>query len=119
MPLPPYDAFKVETLRLHLDGRVHSIEEVRSACIHGLKLTEEDLQERMRSGRSRFACCISWSLADLRAAGLIQNVARGKTVITERGRIFWADTGGKFVRSDFERYPEYLEFKGLRGGRGR
>jgi restriction system protein len=94
------------------DGKEHSMQEVRDALAQKLGLSEEDLEERLPSGRQRtFANRVAWAKVYLTQAGILESPRRGKFFISERGRRILADKPGKIDIKYLEQYPEFQSFR--------
>ncbi|MFQ3618133.1 MAG: restriction endonuclease [Cyanobacteriota bacterium] len=85
-----------------------------------LNLTEEDLREMLPSGaQSTFGNRVGWAATYLKKAGLLEPTRRGYYQITERGRELLAKQPKVINVKLLEKYPEFLEFKKLKGTRGK
>ena len=85
-----------------------------------LNLTEEDLRERLPSGtQSTFSNRAGWAATYMKKAGLLEPTRRGYYQITARGRELLAKQPKIINVKLLEKYPEFLEFKKLKGTRAR
>jgi len=85
-----------------------------------LNLTEEDLREMLPSGtQSTFGNRVGWAATYMKKAGLLEPTRRGYYQITERGRELLAKQPKVINVKLLEKYPEFLEFKKLKGTRAR
>jgi restriction system protein len=68
-----------------------------------LNITEEDLQDRSSSGVRRFADRVQWSMHNLRLAGALVRLSRGKYQITDRGQAFLSEHDSSVTNGDLRR----------------
>jgi restriction system protein len=69
------------------DGKDHSTAEMRERIAVDLKLTPDELAEKLKSGNtSLFANRIAWAVAKLKEAEILAASGRGVYRITERGK---------------------------------
>lgn len=94
------------------DGKGHGHADLVEALATQFKLTDDDLNAMLPSGRQRlFYNRIAWSVVHLRKAGALENEARGRFVITDRGRKLLESTGGKLSIKRLAEYDEYRAFR--------
>lgn len=92
MPVPKYHELMKPMLTAVQDGRVYTIKEVGDILAQKLHLSDADLVERLPSGRSTvFKNRVGWAKNYLKKAGLLVSPARGKIVITEKGKSVLVD----------------------------
>ncbi len=116
MPIPDYQSFFVPVLRLVADGGEHPMAGLRDAVAAGMKLTEEDLEERIPSGtQTVFSNRLAWACVYLAKAGALERVRRGVFRITQRGRELLAPGEDRITVRHLARYPEFVAFQ--RGSR--
>lgn len=85
-----------------------------------LNLTEEDLREMLPSGaQSTFGNRVGWAATYMKKAGLLEPTRRGYYRITARGHELLAKHPKVINVKLLEKYPEFLEFKKLKGTRTR
>ncbi|WP_448573821.1 restriction endonuclease [Trichothermofontia sp.] len=85
-----------------------------------LNLTEEDLREMLPSGtQSTFGNRVGWAATYLKKAGLLETTRRGYYQITATGRELLDKRPQVINVKLLEQYPEFLEFKKLKGTRAR
>ena len=87
--VPKYNEFMLPVLkRLASHQKEESLSELMSFVIDELKISEEDQNKIVPSGRSQTYLYnrLSWALTYLRKAGLIQKVRRGTYQVTEFGK---------------------------------
>ncbi|EAR23583.1 mrr restriction system protein [Nitrococcus mobilis Nb-231] len=74
-------------LKFSADGKEHTMQEAREGLAEIMGLTQEDLEERLPSGRqSTFANRVAWAKVYLTQAGVLESPKRGKFHISDRGR---------------------------------
>jgi restriction system protein len=86
MPVPDYQTFMLPLLKLAGDKQEHSISEAFDKLANQFKLTEQDRNEMLSSGKqAKFENRIHWAKTFLQKAGLLQATGRARFRITERG----------------------------------
>lgn len=109
MSIPKYDEMYNDFLDIIKDGREYNIKEIKEIEAKKLKLTEEELNEQLSSGKNtRFSNRIGWTSTYLKKAGLISSPQRGVFVITDEGK----KSLNKNINNDFlMQYKTFKEFK--------
>lgn len=116
MPVPDFQTVMLPLLRLAEDGQEHSMGEAIEVLATQLHLTEEDLRERLPSGRqARFNNRVGWAATYLRKALLLENCGRGRFRITDRGRQALQKPPARIDLAWLQRYPEVRAFRGESG----
>jgi restriction system protein len=83
-----------------------------------LNLTEEDRREMLPTGtQSTLSNRVGWAATYMKKAGLLQPTRRGYYQITDRGRELLAKQPKTINVKLLDKYPEFLEFKKLKGTR--
>ena len=85
MSLPKYSQMYWEFLDSLLDGQPHEISQIRAHIVSLMKLSAEDLSERLQSGQLCFANRTGWTATYLLKAGQIVRIKRGVYQITAAG----------------------------------
>ncbi|CAN5645616.1 restriction endonuclease [soil metagenome] len=100
-------------LQLASDGEEHVLREAGDAIAQRFRLSDEDRQELLPSGRQRrFTNRMAWASVHLRRAGLLTSSAKGRFHITEQGRAALAEHPSKINMAFLKQYPEYVDFIG-------
>ena len=103
MPVPDFQAVMLPFLQLLSDGKERRMRDVVETLARQFSLTEEEREELLPSGQARvFNNRVGWAKTHLKNAGLVNNPARGKVCLSERGREVLA------------RDPEAIDMKFLR-----
>jgi restriction system protein len=90
MPVPDYQSLFLPVLQVSADRNEHSMAELRERIAAELKLTPEDLAQKLPSGKqSVFTNRIAWAVVYLAKALALDRVKRGVFRITKRGGDFW------------------------------
>jgi restriction system protein len=111
MPIPDFQSFLVPVLRNMADGNDHSMAELRERIATDLKLSPEELTQKLPSGvQTVFANRIAWSAVYLTKACALERVKRGVFRITERGRELLALNLAKLTIQNLSKYPEFVAF---------
>jgi restriction system protein len=112
MAVPDFPTFMLPVLREFADGAEHVYKNVRDRVAATLRLSPEDLADRIPSGRkTRADDRASWAHVYLKQAGLLKSSRRGVYQITPRGQHVLTSPPQKITMEFLEQYPEYLEFK--------
>lgn len=113
MTVPTYEQFMKPMIELASDGVAHSAQETYEKLADHFRLTDEDREQLVPSGRQRrFENRIGWARTYLTKAGLLQSPARGLYTITARGRDVLRENPPKITASYLRRFPEFVQFKG-------
>jgi len=112
MALPDYQAFMLPTLLYAADQKDHSLAELRETLAHQFKLSPEELQELLPSGKqTTFANRVAWAKVYLTQAGLLHAPKRGIFHITKRGQEVLADKPSRIDKNYLMRFPEFVKFQ--------
>ena len=108
--IPKYNEMYREILEVLKDGKAYPFKEVREAVAKILKLSEEELEEKLDSGKKKFNDRINWACTYLKKAKLVENTKRGVVKITDRG-IELLNSNSKIIdNSVLSRYKEFVDF---------
>lgn len=119
MAVPDYQTLMLPVLRhVALADTPVRIGDIADAIAAEFGLTEDDLAERLPSGRqSLFHNRLHWAKTYLTRAGLIELPKRGHQQITERGRALLAESPQRVDNGTLKRFPEFMAwFEGRSGG---
>lgn len=114
MPIPAFPSLIHPLLVALEDGEERTVEEIRDTLAEQFRLTEEELEERLPSGRmKRYVNRVAWALAHLKGAACIESPRRGAYRITDRGQQLLADTPEteNVGVSTLKAYEEYRRFR--------
>ena len=108
--IPKYDEMYKEVLLVLQDGKEHSMKDVREKVANILKLSDEDLKEKLESGINKFASRINWSCVYLKKARLIESSKRGFVKITENGKkaLISSENINNSYLYKFEEFREFI-----------
>lgn len=109
MAIPKYDELMIPVLEVLSDKKEHRITEIVDILAKKLKLTNEELEEKISSGSNKFAGRVGWARTYLKAAKLIDSTRRAYFVINERGEKALQDKP-KDILNYLKQYNEFLEF---------
>ena len=111
MAIPKYDEYYRAFLTALADGKVHPIAEIRSILANHFKLTQEDLNQLLPSGKQTvFANRVTWAGVYLAKAGLVEKPSRGKYLLTESGRQALNQTALEIDNSYLMQFPSFAAF---------
>lgn len=112
MAVPDFQSLMLPLLRIAADGQEHSLAEARDALTVEFRLSTEDLEELLPSGRqSKFSNRVAWAKSYLQQAGLLASARRGHFQISPRGRDLLKAPPPRIDIKFLERYPEFVEFR--------
>ena len=115
--MPTFQELMLPLLRLSGDGDEHKLRDATASLAMSLGLSDAELAELLPSGQqSRFSNRLAWARSYLKAAGLLENPARGSFRITDRGRAVLAEAPVSIDMKFLERFPEYQEFRTKKAG---
>lgn len=113
MPLPKYHELYAPFLKTLKDGSIHTMKEIKRSVADQMHLTEEDLAERLPSGKQAvFDNRIGWTRTYLKKAGLIESPVRAQFLLTEEGKKALPDADiidDKYLR----KYASFRAFQNL------
>lgn len=113
MPIPDYQSLMLPVLRQLSDRRGHAVADVRQRIAAELKLSDEELTERLASDTTTvFLNRVGWAVQYLKSAGLIRSVRRGVYEITDRGFAMLRSNPADINLKHLRQYPEFVEFEG-------
>ncbi len=111
MAVPDFQSFFVPVLRCTADGTDHPMAELRDRIAADLKLTPDELSQKLPSGvQTVFANRIAWSAVYLMKAGALVRIRRGVFRITGRGKELLALNLPKLTIQNLSQYPEFVTF---------
>jgi restriction system protein len=118
MAVPDFQSLFVPVLRCTADGAEHPMAELRDRISADLKLTPEELSQKLPSGvQTVFANRIAWSAVYLMKAGALERIKRGVFRITGRGKELLALNLPRLTVQNLSQYPEFVAFhKGTQNG---
>jgi len=120
MAVPDYQSLMRPLLAQHQGGGELRRSELREALAVELGLTPEDREERLPSGtQATFDNRVNWAVVYLQRAGLLSKPRRGRSEITARGEEALSECPTRIDVAYLERFPEFREFRDLRGTRPR
>src|ERR1039457_69336 len=87
MPIPDFQSLMLPVLRFVSDGKDHSTAEMRERIAGDLKLTPDELGQKLKSGNTGlFANRLAWAVAKLKEAEILAASGRGVYRMTDRGK---------------------------------
>src|SRR3989442_11819771 len=119
MAVPDFQSLMLPLLKLAADGQQHAFVEAVERLAQDFQLSDEDRNERLRSGQTRLYNRVGWTTTYLKKAGLLRAVGSGRFQMTERGRELLASNPATIDAAFLEiRFPEISEFRKARSRRG-
>lgn len=118
MPIPDFQALMRPLLAILADGEERPVQVIRETLAEQFELTEQELEERLPSGRTRtYVNRVAWALAHLKGAACIESPRRGVYRVTDRGQQLLADTP-ETERVDLRALSAYKEYRQFRSQKG-
>jgi restriction system protein len=85
--IPDFQSLMRPLLLVLSDNQEHPVQSIRDALARQFGLTEEQLEERLPSGRTKtYVNRVAWALAHFKGATMVESPRRGVYRITERGQ---------------------------------
>lgn len=120
MAVPDYQSLMLPLLLQHRGAGELRRPDLRDALAAELGLSQEDREERLPSGtQATFDNRVNWAVIYLQRAGLLSKPGRGRSEITARGEDVLADDPVSIDVAYLQRFPEFIEFKSLKGTQSR
>ncbi len=111
MAIPNFQMCMLPLLRFTADGKEHRIKEASRFLAREFKLTDEEQNEFLPSGRQPvFINRMSWARFYLKKAGLLDDTRRGYFQITSRGQTVVKEAPSKIDLKYLERFSEFRDF---------
>ncbi len=112
MAVPDFQSLMLPLLKFSADGEEHTMQEAREGLAELMGLSQEDLEERLPSGRqSTFANRVAWAKVYLTQAGVLESPKRGKFHISDRGRKILSANPERIDIKFLQRFQEFQEFR--------
>lgn len=112
MPIPDFQTIMLPLLEHCSDGETHSMASTEEALALRFKLTEDEINELLPSGRQRrFGNRIGWSKLHLIKAGLLSSPNWGLFQITDLGKSILAKKPGQIDLNFLDQFPPHKEFR--------
>ena len=111
MAIPEFSAFFLPVLTCAAKHEVCTLSELRAYCAEFFKLSDDDLAEKLNSGRiRRFDNRVQWAKTYLLKAGLLSSPKRGAAEITGAGKEILSTNPDSITLADLEKFPEFSQF---------
>ncbi|MCD6007439.1 restriction endonuclease [Halomonas sp. IOP_31] len=112
MAVPDFQSLMLPLLKFSADGEEHTMQEAREGLAKIMGLSQEDLEERLPSGRqTTFANRVAWAKVYLTQAGVLESPKRGKLHISDRGRKILSEFPTRIDIKYLEQFEEFQEFR--------
>jgi restriction system protein len=115
MPIPDYQTIMLPLLKFYSDKKEHSIREAIEHIAKEFKLSDDERNELLPSGRQRVIDNrVGWARTYMMKAGLIEYTRRGHAIITDRG-INVIDSKPKEINIGIlNKFPEFKSFRAIK-----
>ena len=108
--IPDFQTLMLPFLQHIANGREYSILEIHDALAQQFKLSSEEINHFLPSGRQRtFANRIHWVKFYLKVAGLLKSSGRGCCIITDKGIKVLKDKPTRIDLKFLRQFTDYLE----------
>lgn len=107
MAIPDFQTLMLPLLRIASDQKTHALAHIREQLAKQFDLTAAELEDRLRSGQSKFANRVSWAKAHLGMAGLLDSPTRGHICITLLGLSVFSRAPQKITIKFLEQFESY------------
>src|SRR6516162_8177709 len=113
MAIPDFQSVMLPLLKILGDGQERAMREVTNLLADLFRLTDDEREEMLPSGQQKlFTNRVAWAKLHLKAAGLIENPARGRVRISDLGRKALAQKPPTINMKYLKQYPAYRDFTG-------
>ena len=113
MAIPDYQSLMLPVLKIANDGKEHRISNVVTQLGQDYKLTENELEELLPSGKqTTFSNRVHWAKTYLSQSKLLENTRRAHFQITDRGRAVLAENPARVDARLLRRFAEFNAFVG-------
>lgn len=111
MPVPDFQSVFVPLLQYAAAGAEHSTADFREDIASSLKLTPDELAQKLPSGaQTVFANRVAWATVYLTKAGALKRIKRGVFQITDRGKELLRKHPEKITVKTLSEFPEFVSF---------
>lgn len=118
MAIPDYQTVMLPLLRFAGDRQEHSLRETIDALADEFGLSDEERKALLPSGQQQvFDNRVGWARTYLTKAALLQSTRRAHYEITQRGLDVLAASPVRVDVKFLDQYPEFAEFRALKGTR--
>lgn len=112
MAIPDFQTIMLPLIKFASDNKEHSMKEAVAFLSKEFKLSEEEIQKLLPSGRAfLFANRAAWAKYHLTAAGLLESPVRGVFKITDRGIDTLKTNPSKLNMKYLQKFPEYKQLR--------
>ena len=112
MAIPDFQSIFLPLLKIVSDGREYSMPEVRKLLAGHFKLTQDEIDELLPSGKQpTFSNRVAWSKVYLAKANLVENVRRGVFLITEQGLEVLKENPERIDIKYLKQFPSFNKFR--------
>lgn len=110
MAVPGFQDLMLPFLQICGDEKERTVIEIGEVIANQLHLSEEDIQETMTSGQSKFYNRTAWVKSYFGKACLLDFPSRGKFKITQRGLDLLKSNPKSIRIKTLNQYPEFVKF---------
>ncbi|WPC42816.1 restriction endonuclease [Clostridium sp. JS66] len=112
MAIPTYEEVMLPLLKYISDGKLYNNKQCEEALAKEFNLSDEEINQKLQSGKKIFYDRLNWAKTYLKNAGLIEFPKRGRFNITERGISLLKENISSLDSKYLERYEEFNEYLG-------
>jgi restriction system protein len=115
MAVPDFQTVMRPVLAALEDGQAWSQPQLRTVVADLLDVSDDDQLQMLPSGKqTTFGNRVAWALTHMAKAGLIDRPARGRYVLTDRGRAILATYPRRVDMTVLSQFPEYQAFRAIK-----
>lgn len=107
---PSSTLFHYPVLKLLVDGKVHTREELLAICVEDLSISENDQKLTTPGGKNKLWSWNNYAIQDLKMADYLAHSGNGY-IITESGKIFFESHKEGFLAKDLSDSEAYRKYK--------
>ena len=113
MSIPTYEEVMLHLLEIIYDGRIYTNKECENKLSKIFKLTDEELNERLSSGKKTFYDRLNWAKTYLKMRGLIESTEKRGMLKTDQDRRMLVGSKPNEIDSKYlikyQKFIEYIE----------
>lgn len=113
MTIPNFQDFLFHVLNALAHNEIMARREIFDAAFTSMEFTEDELNQRIKSGETVASNRAGWAITYLTKAQAIERVKRGHYQITNRGHALLNKYGKQLQKKHLEAFDSFLEFQNI------
>ena len=110
MAIPTYEEVMLPLLKLISDGRLYNNKQCEEKLVKEFNLSDEEINQKIQSGKRIFYDRLNWAKTYLKNAGLIQVPKRGSFKISESGQSLLKENISSLDSKYLQRYEDFKDY---------